>query len=324
MKKISFIRLIGLLLLAALLAVAGGLKFSGNIDDLPFVASGETTIGIYSGSTPFNLAPSGETVNPAIHPKEISDVSARGVSDPFMVYHQGLWYMFFEVTNARSNKSDIGFATSGNGYHWSYQRIVIDEPFDLSYPCVFEWRGEFYMVPETKGTNSVYLYKATSFPSEWMRVQAIIAEEPVAPTFFTYHDTCWMFLGNPDRTALNLYYAADVFGPWLRHPLSPVVVSDKNVATPAGRVIEYDGRLYRFARDSSPEYGNCIRVLEISDLTITTYGEAEISQSPILSGSGEGWNADGMQHIDPHRLDDGSWIACVDGTSDRLLIGLKY
>jgi hypothetical protein len=33
----------------------------------------------------------------------------------------------------------------------------------------------------------------------------------------------------------------------------------------------------------------------------------------VLEGSGAGWNGERMHHIDAHRLDDGSWIACVDG-----------
>jgi hypothetical protein len=324
MRKFKVTWLSGLLLLAVCLTIAVGLRFGGDIDDLPFVACGETSIGIYSGRTPFDLAPAANTVNPVIQPNEVSDSPARGVSDPFMVFNQGLWYMFFEVVHARTNQGNIGFATSGNGYYWSYQRIVLDEPSDLSYPCVFEWKGGYYMVPESKGDSAVFLYEATPFPSDWTRLTAIINEPAVAPTFFAYHDTCWIFLGTEDHADLMLYYAADVLGPWTRHPQSPVVSSDSRIATPAGRVTECNGRLYRFALDCSPDYDNCIRVFEIYELTGATYKESEISQSPILSGSGEGWNADRMQHVDPHQLDDGSWIACVDGTRDKLQIGLKY
>ena len=38
-----------------------------------------------------------------------------------------------------------------------------------------------------------------------------------------------------------------------------------------------------------------------------------LPESPILTPSGAGWNGLCMHHIDAHRLDDGSWIACVDG-----------
>jgi hypothetical protein len=35
--------------------------------------------------------------------------------------------------------------------------------------------------------------------------------------------------------------------------------------------------------------------------------------NPILKGSGFGWNADGMHHIDYHRISKKSWIAIADG-----------
>ena len=324
MRIFKVIGLFGLFLLAVFFTTAIGPRFGCDIDDLPFIASGETSVGVYGGSTPFDLVPAGETVNPAIQPDEVSDLPACRVSDPFMVYQQGLWHMFFEVVHARTNQSDIGFATSGNGYHWSYQRIVLDETFDLSYPCVCEWKGEYYMVPEARGTSDVFLYKASPFPSDWTRMTAIINENAIAPTLFAYHDTCWMFLGTEDHATLKLYYAADVFGPWMRHPQSPVILFDSSMATPAGRVIQYDGRLYRFALDCSSDGGNGVRVFEISELTGTTFREVEIPESPILSGSGEDWNADRMEHIDLHQLDNGSWIACVDGTKGKLQIGLKY
>ncbi len=54
-------------------------------------------------------------------------------------------------------------------------------------------------------------------------------------------------------------------------------------------------------------------LVEITELTTKRYHEREVNESPVLKASGVGWNASGMHHIDPHLLDDGRWIACVDG-----------
>ena len=43
-----------------------------------------------------------------------------------------------------------------------------------------------------------------------------------------------------------------------------------------------------------------------------------------MEPTGEGWNKDRMHHVDPHQLEDGSWIACVDGWAKVVQIGLKY
>jgi hypothetical protein len=37
----------------------------------------------------------------------------------------------------------------------------------------------------------------------------------------------------------------------------------------------------------------------------------------VLHPSGGGWNAKGMHHIDPHRLDDTHWLASVDGHYEK-------
>lgn len=37
------------------------------------------------------------------------------------------------------------------------------------------------------------------------------------------------------------------------------------------------------------------------------------NDGPLLGPGPFAWNRDGMHHLDAHRLDDGTWFACVDG-----------
>ena len=91
------------------------------------------------------------------------------------------------------------------------------------------------------------------------------------------------------------------------------MVRDKTKARPAGRVITVDGKLYRFAQDATPVYGSRVRAFEITRLTPTEYIDHEISSSPVLKGSGKGWNQSRMHNIDAQLLYPGKWIAGVDG-----------
>ncbi len=92
------------------------------------------SIGIYSGESLFNLTPPEGVVNPVLTSREVNDVSAAFVADPFMISVSGSWYMFFEVFNRETNKGDIGLAVSKAGFDWKYQQIILSEPFHLSYP----------------------------------------------------------------------------------------------------------------------------------------------------------------------------------------------
>jgi hypothetical protein len=55
-----------------------------------------------------------------------------------------------------------------------------------------------------------------------------------------------------------------------------------------------------------------VRAFRVMELTTTTYAERELGPGPILGPGAESWNRLGMHHIDPHRMEDGSWLACVD------------
>ena len=275
------------------------------------------SIGIYTGASPFALSPAPEIINPVLSRDDVSDVRAAFVADPFMLRFKGFWYMFFEVMNSRSDKAVIGLAASVNGFSWEYQQIVLQEPFHLSYPYVFEWRGEHYMIPETLAPAAVCLYKASSFPTRWSFQQTLIDGECADPSIFYFQDRWWLFTcTTPERhDTLRLYFARHLLGPWVEHPRSPIVEGDSRLARPAGRVLLFDGRVVRFTQDCYPIYGSRVRAFEISPLTTTDYGEHEVMESPILNASGNGWNRLGMHTVDLHLLRKRRWIACVDGVT---------
>jgi hypothetical protein len=56
-----------------------------------------------------------------------------------------------------------------------------------------------------------------------------------------------------------------------------------------------------------------VRAFEVEELSVDRYAERPLGPEPVLTGSGVGWNAGGMHHVDAHRRPAGDWIACVDG-----------
>jgi hypothetical protein len=275
------------------------------------------SIAIYEGESPFCLAPKIGIQNPVLTYQHVTDVPATFVADPFMVSDNGVWYMFFEVLNAETQNGEIGLATSVDSVHWTYRQIVLRESYHLSYPYVFQVDKQYYMVPETFMSGSINLYKATLFPIRWTFVGTLIQEPCVDSSLFYYDDLWWMLACPRPRhhDALHLYYARNLIGSWSAHPSNPLVVRNRQIARPSGRVLVLKDGVIRFTQDCFSRYGSCVRAFRITKLTSTKYEEEEISESPILSGSGFGWNALGMHHIDPHKIAEGRWIACVDGLS---------
>lgn len=278
------------------------------------------SIGIYAGPSPLDLTDVADVVNPVLTRDAISDVPALFIADPFMTRVAGRWHMFFEVLNGTTWRGQIGYATSEDGVRWGYDGIVLAEPFHLSYPYVFEWMGEHYMIPETGQAGGVRLYCARQFPRDWSFVTTLIRGDAlVDASICRLDDRWWLFVQDsplPRHDTLRLYSAASLTGPWKEHPSSPIVRGDARAARPAGRVLVDGGRVLRFGQDCREVYGAAVRAYEISVLTADAYAERQVGRDPLLGGSGRGWNEHGMHHVDACRLDDGSWLACVDGWFD--------
>jgi len=282
------------------------------------------SIGIYTGESPMKMAQSTSLKNPVLTYKHVTDVAARSVADPFMVYDNDTWYMFFEVKTEKARLGQIGLAVSHDGLRWRYEQIVLKEKFHLSYPYVFKWQGDYYMVPETLQDRTVRLYKAGRFPSQWEFHTSLLSDvDFLDPSLLNYGGVWWLFTSTPTNDALHLFHSETLFGPWVEHPSSPIVNGDPRRARPAGRVLRLDRSIVRFAQDDSATYGRSVSGYEIVELTRRTYGERPIDRSPLLSATTTGWNALGMHHIDPHPLGSGRWIACVDGKSKGFLLRFK-
>src|SRR5262245_50395475 len=273
------------------------------------------SIGIYSGQSPFELAPAAGVTNPVVPSRDFTDITADGVADPFMIRAGGTWYMFFEVLNNEIGRGVIALATSPDALRWSYRHVVLEEPFHLSYPYVFEWQGEYLLVPETLKAGSVRLYHASSFPDSWTFARNLIDTTGADPSPFHYAGKWWMFFCPlPYRhDTLRLYMADQLAGPWVEHPSSPIVRGNRSIARPAGRIVMLNGRVMRFAQDCYPVYGTKVRAFEVLQLNEDDYTEVAAVDGPILGPAGSGWNGRGMHHLDAHQMPDGSWLACVDG-----------
>ncbi|MGH2454199.1 MAG: glucosamine inositolphosphorylceramide transferase family protein [bacterium] len=279
----------------------------------------EFAIGIYAGRSPFELAPHPMVSSPVITQEAVTDERADLVADPFMVRAEGRWHMFFEVVNRQTWKGKVGLAQSDDGLSWTYRGIVLAEPFHLSYPYVFEWRDEFYMIPESYKAGAVRLYRAVDFPTRWSCVRTLLQGSHLRDASILRHDGRWWLFAetSPRRTfdTLRLYHAQELTGPWREHPRSPIVRENPRAARPAGRLLPLGGTILRFAQDCVPHYGTRVRAFEITELTPRHYRERPASERPVLGPGPSGWNADGMHHLDLHPDGQGGWIACVDGWS---------
>jgi hypothetical protein len=201
-------------------------------------------------------------------------------ADPFAVEKDGISYLFFEEILLPSGKGRLACCTLGADGGHSEPAIILDKPYHLSYPFVFDYHGEFYMVPESSGNRSIDLYRCMRFPDQWEFVKTLMdGVRAVDTTLLEKDGRCWLFtnLDLDDRDSgwdeLHLFHAPDLLADhWEPHPLNPVV-ADVRSARPAGRIFEVDGQLYRPSQDGSHRYGYGVKINKIVRLDERSYQE---------------------------------------------------
>jgi hypothetical protein len=234
-------------------------------------------------------------------------------ADPFVIQEDDRAWIFVEEMLFAEGRGVLGVIEARRDGTWSPPVRILERPYHLSYPCVFRWNGAFYMVPETGGSASVQLFRATDFPHRWEPVSVLLRDiEAVDATPFEHDGRWWMYLTTPSTPnvydELSLYSAATPEGPWTPHHLNPVL-SDLAGGRCAGRPFQRHGTLVRAAQDSAKRYGHAMEMRELVTLTDEAWEERVVGR--ILPD----W-APGLACT--HTLNVDGEVTVIDGARDRL------
>lgn len=227
------------------------------------------------------------------------DGSLRG--DPFLFEKDGSLYCFFEDLPSGKDKGVIAVALI-EGDQFKEMGVALEASHHLSYPLVFAHEDGIYMIPETIAASRVEVWRASDFPLRWtLHATAMEGGQYADPVLFRHADQWWL-MASPSHDSIGDFssevWLFEVDGPDLSrvvpHPLNPVVVGS-DTGRGAGRIFESVGRLYRMAQNNcGPVYGYGLNVMEITELTSTTYEERCVRRVTADDISG----AIGIHHID--------------------------
>lgn len=200
-------------------------------------------------------------------------------ADPFLAQHAGRTWLFVEELmfgSARAHISAMEIDAQGQA---GRPLRVLERPYHLSYPFLFEWDGGWWMLPETSHNRTVELYRCISFPDQW-KLEAVLLRDVRAAdcTLWQEAGRWWMFANMASPAAsihdeLHLYFADSPLGPWQAHPLNPVK-SDARSSRPAGALFRDGEALIRPAQDCGVAYGRAIVLNRVEVLTTDDYRES--------------------------------------------------
>jgi hypothetical protein len=237
-------------------------------------------------------------------------------ADPFVFEHRGRPYLFVEAFPYATGRGVIAVSRVEADGSVSRPEPVLERPYHLSYPYVFDWRGQTFMLPETSGNRTIELYRCEHFPDRWALDTVLMKDvEAADATVLEHAGRLWMFVtvasrGMSPDTELHLFHAEDLRGPWQAHPLNPIV-SDVRRARPAGALWEEDGQLIRPSQDCTPGYAFAISFQRITTLTPEDYAEETFAR---LTASQLRWKRNARR---THHWFMGPRFMAIDATVSR-------
>lgn len=239
--------------------------------------------------------------------KKLND-STRFLADPFFVKEQDTIYVFFEHQKLAKN-AVISLLTSVDGKNFSYKGQVLKEEFHLSYPQVFKYRGTYYMLPETKKSNHVLLYKSYNFPYDWRICDTLLKNIKLKDPSIYLSDSLNIMVASDNNLTLYMYEADSLFGDWKPH--SKAIVSRGLESRAAGGFFVDEGKLILPVQNSTKGYGYGVSLYQYN-FNKGNYTTQRLSHLFLKSQDTIEEFGNGMHHVHIQKI-DGQYHYVLDG-----------
>lgn len=179
-------------------------------------------------------------------------------ADPFLVNYNGEEYVFVEMMDRKKSYGVLGCGKIIEGEK-TVIRVIQDLHCHTSYPHIFSWNDELYMIPETVERHTVELYKCKSFPNNWEKVSVLLSNIDAADTtVFEYQDKLYAFIYEENEEANRLSIGKLNLNNNRIEDICLVKQYNQKIGRPAGQVICKNGVYYRPTQYGVNFYGEKI------------------------------------------------------------------
>lgn len=213
--------------------------------------------------------------------KSLTPPKDRFWADPCVIETGDRYYVFIEEYLYKTGKGHISVIELNRNGVVNGPTTILEPDYHLSYPFVFEWKNDYYMVPESAANKTVELYRSTSFPFKWELEKVLMTGVRAKDATLAEVDgTWWMFTSISETSIpdeLYLFSAESPLGPWTPHRRNPVK-SDVRGSRPAGGLFNWNEDLYRPAQNSSGRYGYAISINRVTQLDHERFSEEQVSE----------------------------------------------
>jgi hypothetical protein len=207
---------------------------------------------------------------------DISDSDVRLIpyqdeywADPFIFIKGNCRYVFFERFYLNKNKGVVAYIQLFNDNSFGEPTDIIEEPFHLSFPFIFESNKKIYIIPESEQSNSISLYEAADFPNKWTKLTNLIDDLNATDPILIEQDKAHYLLLSPTggkgvdfRSDLLVYknISKNLICNWHLHTKNKVELPSSCGRN--GGVVRVNDKLYRVAQNSEKIYGRSVAFVE--------------------------------------------------------------
>lgn len=228
----------------------------------------------------------------------ITSPKGRFLADPFVIRYDDQSVIFVEDFHYSTDRGAISAIRLREDGSYEILPDVIKEEFHLSFPYIFNYKNELYMIPESNQSKTIRLYKCIHFPDIWEYQYNIMQDVSALDTLVFEHAGKWWLLSNivpkdlENHGSQLLAFTADnpLSKDWQPHRKNPICLSAE-LARNGGILRDQAGDLYRVRQKQGfHRYGVAFTIAKIKRLDIDnfeeeTYCEVVPKFFPDLSGT---------------------------------------
>lgn len=216
--------------------------------------------------------------------KEIKNPKGRFLADPFVIKKNNTNYIFVEDFFYSNNKGSIS-VVSVKDNNYKFMGIALEEDFHLSFPFVFEWEREIFMIPETSKAKEIRLYKCDIFPMKWKLDKILMKNVDAADTMVVYIKDKWFMFTNicsagigDHGSELHIFFSENLkSNNWHSIKSGNPVIFDSLKARNGGMILR-NNDVYRINQvQKKNNYGASFEINKVNYLSAEKFSETRIS-----------------------------------------------
>ena len=204
-------------------------------------------------------------------------------ADPLLATIDGKDILFMEVFDRKKHKGMIGVSVFDENGVLTPPRIILEEPFHLSFPVVFQWKNEWIMMPECADSGELRFYSLNPDTLEVSFIRGIPTAGRFVDTVVLSCDekitllTCRENPENPKQTSLVKCLLPDIRqGEIMYLPLPAEYEEFSYLLRNGGPVLQDENGKIRILQESTEtEYGHNLIFRRILNEG-TTYKEEDL------------------------------------------------